>query len=214
MLGEGDTPKLYARHVRLDTSHDTPYGGGNSVDGATVYIDAKLYEEIRSGKVSVRGMSSGQIVSAICEHEHTEWAVTAGDNPVDTYAGAHGFAAAKEDKFVDNLGVAAERYEEALKPALVRCLARDPVNVPTDLWCEPYLDNPTPRDHEILRIFRAKNVTDAFKGSKLEAQYGIGAQECRECRHWQGKSGAVRATCEKVSGPIRADRRCDWFEEK
>jgi hypothetical protein len=112
-LGKGDTPKLYARKVKLDVHHDTPYGGGVSVDGKTVYVDSRLYDGIRNGTIAIRGMTAQQLTSAIIEHEHTEWAIDVGDNPVDTYQGAHGFAAAKEEEFVRDLGVDPERYEAA-----------------------------------------------------------------------------------------------------
>ena len=60
------------------------------------------------------------------------------------------------------LRVDPKRYEGAIAPALDRCAKRDPDNPPRDLWCGPYLDQPTARDQEILRIFRAKGVADAF----------------------------------------------------
>jgi hypothetical protein len=211
MLGEGDTNELYARHVKLDMTCDVPYGGGSSVDGKTVYIDYWLYREVKDGKVTVKGMSADQVIQAWIEHEHCEWAVEAGDNPVDAYGGAHSYATAKEERFVDSLGVNPERYEEAIRPALIRCQARDPKQLPKDLWCGPYLDNPTPRDKELLRIFRAKGVVDAFKKSKLESEYGIGAEQCRDCKYFGG--GKV-APCEKVSGLVRWNRRCDWYEPK
>jgi hypothetical protein len=208
MLGEGDTAKLYARKVTLDTSHDIPYGGGNSVDGKTVYIDRGLYRDVMDGKVAVRGMSPKQIIQAWVEHEHTEWAVDSGDNPVDAYLGAHGFAIAKEHNFVRMLRIDTERYEDCIAPALQRCQARDPENPPRDLWCGPYLDNPTSRDKELLRIFRAKGVVDAFKASKIEAEYGIGEHQCRDCKYF---GGGELAPCEKVCGLVRANRHCDWW---
>jgi hypothetical protein len=209
MLGEGDTPALYARNVNLDTDHDVPYAGGNSVDGRTVYIDRALYRELMDYRTQLRGMTARQIAQAIAEHEHTEWAIDAGDNPVDAYLAAHGFAIAAEHKFVRMLRIDPERYERALAPALARCLARDPKNPPRDLWCGPYLDDPTPRDRALLRIFRAKGVVDALKASKVAANYGIGARACGDCRHY---SGGECGTCEKVCGIVRANRQCDRWE--
>ena len=209
MLGEGDTSALYAMTITLDTSHDIPYAGGASVDGATIYIDRKLYREIMDGKVAVRGMSPRQIVQAFVEHEHTEKAVDDGDNPVDAYLGAHGFGTAKEHAFVRMLQVDPKRYEAAISDALDRCAKRGPDNPPRDLWCGPYLDDPTPRDREILRIFRVKSVADAFKASKLAAGYGVGAEKCEDCKYF---SGGTLGPCEKVCGLVRWNRRCDWFE--
>jgi hypothetical protein len=212
ILGEGDTAELYSRKVALDTDHDIPYGGGNSVDGETVYIDRRLYRELMNYRTEVRGMTARQIVQAICEHEHTEWAVDAGDNPVDVYLAAHGFAIAAEHKFVRMLSIDPDRYERCIAPALERCLRREPENPPRDLWCGPYLDDPDKRDLALLRIFRAKNVADAFKASKIDAEYGIGENECRKCRHYcsDGEFG----TCENVCGIVRPNRQCDWWEAK
>lgn len=209
MLGEGDTPELYARPVKLVTSYDVPYAGGVSVDGKTVYIDRTLYREVTSGEVAVKGMTRDQIIQAWCEHEHSEWSIDCGDNPVDAYQAAHGFATAKEERYVKMLGVNPERYEDAIRPALDRCGKRYPKQPPKDLWCGPYLDDPSPRDKEYLRIFRAKGVADAFKKSKLEAGYGLGADECRDCKHY---GGGKMAECEIVCGIVRANRRCDWYE--
>jgi hypothetical protein len=89
ILGEADTSKLYGQPVKLDTSHDIPYAGGVSVDGKTVYIDRRLYCDLRLGKVRVKGMTWRQVVQCWIEHEHTEKSVVDGDNPVDVYLGAH-----------------------------------------------------------------------------------------------------------------------------
>jgi hypothetical protein len=211
MLGEGDTPRLYAKPVELDTSHDIPYAGGISVDGRTVHIDHTLYAEVMNGAVRVRGMTPKQLVRAWIEHEHTEKSLSDGDNPVDVYQAAHGFATAKEEEFVRLLGRDPAAYEEAIRPALERCLARDPRNPPRDLWCGPYLDEPDARDLVILRIFRAKGVVDAHKVSKISVRYGIGGDECRKCRHF---GGGLIAPCEIVCGLVRANRQCDKFAEK
>jgi hypothetical protein len=90
-------------------------------------------------------------------------------------------------------------------------LRRDPENPPRDLWCGPYLDDPDKRDLALLRIFRAKGVVDAFKASKIDADYGIGETECRDCRYY---GGGTFSTCEKVCGIVRANRHCDWWMAK
>ena len=211
ILGEGDTPKLYGKPVALDVSCDIPYTGGVSVDGKTVYIDRTIYRKVMDGKVSVRGMSPRQLITVWIEHEHAEKAIDDGDNPADAYQAAHGFATCKEEETVRHMGVNPKRYEEAIKPALLRCIARDPKQPPKDLWCGPYLDEPTPRDKEILRVFRSKGVLDAFKKSKLEMNYGMRGNECRKCVHF---GGGELAQCEVVCGLVRADRGCDAWKGK
>jgi hypothetical protein len=210
MLGEGDTARLYARPVTLDTSHDIAYAGGNSVDGKTVYIDRRLYADIQSGKIAVRGMTAKQIVRCIVEHEHTEWAIMAGDNPVDTYLPSHLFAECKED---EEAGSSRERYEAALKGPVAACARRDPENPPRDLWCGPYRDSEDARDKELLRLMRAKGVVDAFKRSKFDVHYGIRANKCGQCEHY-GEPGKVLSPCSEVGGLVRADRVCDLWEAK
>src|SRR5207253_2680853 len=136
--------------------------------------------------VYVRGMTPSQIIKAWIEHEHTEWAADVGDNPVDTYPAAHGFATAKEHRFVQQLGVDPNRYEECIAAGLKRCMRRflalgTKTNPPRDVWGGPVLDEPDKDDKEIIRILRAKGVKDAFKLSKAEVHYGIGPQKCRDC---------------------------------
>jgi hypothetical protein len=220
MLGQGDTPKLYARPVKLITSKSIPYGGGTSVDGKHVYIDEILYAEImcrrfipRAKWVIVRGMSPAQVVHSIIEHEHTEFSVDAGENPVDVYEAAHEYAVAKEHRFVRQLGVDPDYYEAKLKPALDRCLARYPADPPKDLWCGPYLDKPTPRDREIIRILKQKGVVDASKLSKEDVGYGIGEEECRRCAMFECL-GRDLSTCSLVSGLVRANRHCERWTAK
>lgn len=209
-LGEGDTPDIYAKSVKLDTTHDVPYAGGTSVDGRTVYIDREFYREIKDGALAVRGMSADQLVQAIIEHEHTEKSIDDGDNPVDAYPPAHELATTKEHRFVKELGVDPQRYEAAIAPGLRRCLTGAVANPPRDLWCGPYLDDPDARGRDLLRRLRAKGVTDAFKASKIDAHYGVGPQECRDCRYFE-QPGRTLSTCEKVCGLVRNSRHCEWW---
>jgi hypothetical protein len=211
VMGEGDTPTLLARHAALDTWHDIPYTGGVSVDGKTVYIDRTFYRDLMAGKIKVRGLSSRQVCDRIFDHEHSEWAIDAGDNPVDVYLGAHGFATAKEEQPLKALDIDPNRYEADLEPALKACAKRSPANPPKDLWCGPYLDDPDARDKQLIRIFCAKGVKDAFKASKQTAHYGMVGVECRDCKHY---GGGKMNTCELVCGIVRATRGCDWYEEK
>jgi hypothetical protein len=227
MLGTRDTPDLLAQQYKLDTAHDIPYAGGVSIDGRTVYIDRRLHAEVMSGRVAVRGLTPKQLIDAWIEHEHTEWAVDVGDNEVDSYGAAHAFGSAKEDRRYRTLGRDPDRVNEAVGPALERCAGRDPVDPPRDLWCGPYLDTVFTDDgadgrraRDILRMFRARNVADAFKLSKIAVHYGMGSQQCRNCTHFgtgtalhKALGGGDRAPCEIVCGAMRADRDCDRFEE-
>jgi hypothetical protein len=217
VLGEADTAALYAKPVVVDTAHDIPYAGGVSVDSKTVYIDRRLYRDVMDGKVKVRGMTGRQIINCWIEHEHTEKATADGDNPVDVYTAAHGLATAKEYEAAEAvLGKGkADRYETAIEPALKACEARDPVKVPKDLWCGPYLDEPTARDKELLRIFRAKGVTDAFKLSKGDpsVMYRMAARKCEDCRMYE-RPGKELSTCELVCGLVRNNRQCERYVER
>jgi hypothetical protein len=221
LLGEGDTSILYARKPLIDTTYDWPYAGGNSVDGKTVFIDHTFYREVMDYVVYVRGMTARQIVQAIVEHEHTEWAIDAGDNPVDNYPASHGFAIAKEHRFVSQLPVDPERYEACIKPGLKRCLKRfislgTKANPPRDAWCGPVLDDPDDDDREILRILRAKGVVDAFKLAKPTVHYGIGDKKCADCKMFgdQPPNAGILRTCELVSGLVRDLRNCDRWKAK
>jgi hypothetical protein len=208
----GNTGVLKAQPVKLDCSHDVPDAGGISVDRKTVYIDRRFAAAIKSGAVRVRGMTPGQIIQAITEHEHTEKVVMDGDNPVDTYPPAHEYATAAEHDFVRKLGVDPARYEADILDALKSAERRDPENPPHDLWCGPYLDDPDANDKRVLAIFRRKGVGDAFKRSKKDVGYGVGANECRRCRHFEGNGDL--APCEIVSGLVRRDRQCEEYAEK
>jgi hypothetical protein len=241
IAGEGDTPELLARPVKCDTSHDVPYGGGISVDGKTVYIDRRLHAEAMHYRqyddgdfvpqrywIIVRGLDGKQLIVAWIDHEHGEWSIDAGDNPVDSYGAAHAFASALEDRAYEASGLDPDKVNDAVTPALDRCAKRDPVNPPRDLWCGPYLDIAFSDDgadgrraKEILRIFRSKNVADAFKLSKIEVHYGMGPDQCTKCTHfahdkalYRAMGGGDLAPCEVVCGVVRKTRDCDRFEER
>jgi hypothetical protein len=220
MLGEGDTPELAARPVKLDTSHGVAYGAGSSVDGKTVYIDAKLYREIKSGKVGLRGIDPDEIIRAWIEHEHIEWAVDVGDNPVDAYPAAHAFASAAENRVYRANGDDPDRVNDATRAALDRCIARYPENPPKDLWCGPYLNvafdtddkKDSARAKEILRAYRKQGVVDARKVAMVEVHYGMSDVECRNCTMYECPGRKI-STCQIVSGLVRDDRSCDRYEE-
>ena len=217
ILGQGDTPDLLAKPVKVNTSHGVGYGAGTSVWGDTVFIDQRLNAEISSGAVAVKGLAASDIITEFVEHEHIEQSVDAGDNPVDSYQAAHAFAETAGHRVIKDK-IDPDTYEKAIRPALDRCVARDPANAPKTLWCGPYLDiafgddgKDGRRAKEILRAYRDQGVEDAFKTSKVELHYGISDVECRDCKYY---GGAKVNTCAIVFGLVRADRSCDRFEEK
>jgi hypothetical protein len=216
ILGEGDTPELFALPYDVDHTYDWPYGGGNSVDGATVYIDRTLYDEVMRGLVQVSGMTPSQIIRVWCLHEHAEWAVEFGDNAADDYQPSHEHATTIEEHNVETiLRVNPQRYEECIKSGLQRCVRRfiklgTKANPPRDIWCGPVLDEPDADDKEIIRILRAKGVRDAFKCSKAAVRYGIGPEECRACAMYGDRDVHLDLRyCDLVSGLVRANRHCE-----
>lgn len=223
-LGTADTPEIYGQSYTIVTNRDIPYAGGNSVDRKRVYIDQELHRQVMAGEIKVEGLNPHDFIRAWCEHEHTEKSVDDGDNPFDDYLGSHGIAESKEDWFIEQRigkdGV--KRYNKAIQPFLDDCAKRflrlgNKANPPTDLWCGPYLDDPTPEDEKILAILRAKGVTDASKASKSSAHYGMGGTECRDCKHFAPSISQDRGQlgdCEKICGLVRWDRACDWWTEK
>jgi len=221
VLGKNDTPELYARAYRVDTSHDIPYAAGNSVDGSTVYIDAVLYREVMDGEVYVRGMTPSQIIRAWREHEHAEWAVEMGDNSSQTYPASHGFATASEHKYVGDLPIDPDRYEACIRAGLERAKRRfiekgSSCNPPRDLWCGPVLDDPDKDDRVIIGILKAKGVADAFKLSKSEVRYGMGPQECRDCGMFGDRDvlPSLRK-CDLINGLVQRAYWCErWVARK
>jgi hypothetical protein len=220
VLGKADTPVLYAREYRVDTAHDIPYMAGNSVDGATVYVDRTGYREVMDGGIYVRGMTASQIIRAWREHEHAEWAVEMGDNPVQTYPGAHGLATASEHKYVRNLPVDPERYEACIEPGLKRAMARflrmgREANPPRDLWCGPVLDDPEPDDKKAIGILKARGVEDAFKAAKNAVDYGVGADRCKQCAMFGDRDILPNLRkCELVNGLVRDNNWCSKWQAK
>ena len=221
-LGTGDTNELYGGTYTVITNRDVAYTGGNSVDRKRIYIDQTFHKQLMDGTIAVKGLTPQDIKRAIIEHEHTEKSVDDGDNPYDAYLGSHGIAERKEEWFIEQIigkeGV--KRYNATLKPFLEQCVARfirlgPKANPPKDLWCGPYLDQPDDDDRKIIKILKAHGVSDAFKSSKRDANYGMGANECRYCEHWAPtftQEHDRMADCTEVCGIVRSDRQCDWFE--
>src|SRR5258707_11912309 len=71
-LGERDTTRLYKQSYRIDTDHDVPAGGGNSLDRKTKYLDRDLYQEAMDGEFAKTGLEPDQIIRLWCDHEHSE----------------------------------------------------------------------------------------------------------------------------------------------
>ncbi len=221
-LGDRNTPDLFQQSYKIDTEHDCPFGAGNSVDRKTIYIDRTLYQEVMDGGLSKTGLNGEQIIGLWCQHEHTEKAIVDGDNPVDNYYPAHTRALRMEHRHLlsivghKNANAKIRHYEEVIWPALVKCYHRDIKRPPKDLWCAPVLDDPTPRDEEIIETFRRLGVVDAHKRTKHDTHYQPGPRYCMDCRYWNpelvSQSGGEMASCRIVNGLVRNNMHCDMFK--
>lgn len=215
VLGESDTPYLFDQGYKLDTEHDCPTGGGNTIDRKTKLIDRVLYTQVMDNEFKASGLERMQIVNAWLQHEHVEICIVDGDNPIDTQPPAHQRALRREHEFVKFCGAKPKTYEETIWPGLVACYHR-PVKKPHPLfWCGPLLSDPTERDEELLAELRKHGVIDAFKRGKYDVHYGIGARLCADCLHWhpdrlKQEAGSI-AMCEIVTGLVRHDRHCDHW---
>jgi hypothetical protein len=223
-LGEGDTPELFAGAFKLDFDHDIPAGGGNSLDARTVYIDRGLYAEVMDGEFKETGLSPQQIIDRWIDHEHTELAIILGDNPISVYRPAHQRALRREHEGVlaivgrSDASAKIAKYEDTIWPGLVRAYNRNPKKPPLDLWCGPYVNQPTHRDLEIIAVLKRHGVVDAAKRSKYEMRFGVGEHHCRDCAHWKpdrlSRSGRTLALCEEVSGLVRDELSCYLWKAK
>jgi hypothetical protein len=223
-LGERDTPFLFERTYKLDTDHDIPAGGGNSIDRKTKYIDRVLYSEVMDGAYKATDLTPQQIIDRWLDHEHSEKCIVDGDNAIDNYLPGHRRALRKEHEGVldilgtNNAAVKIAKYEATIWPGLLRCYHRQIVKPPKDLWCAPILDQPTERDEEILETFRKLGVVDASKRPKYEVHYGFGPQNCDQCSGWNPElvtqEHGQLAGCKRVCGLVRTDRHCDLWMKK
>jgi hypothetical protein len=219
VLGERDTAWLFDQKYKIDTEHDCPTGGGNTIDRKTKLIDCILYQQVMDNEFKASGLTRGQIINAWLQHEHVEICIIDGDNPIDTQPPAHDRALAREHEFVRFCGAKVPTYENAIWPGLVDCYNR-PVKKPhPQYWCGPLLSDPTDRDEEILKELRRLGVTDAFKRSKYEVHYGIGEYACADCKHWHPQFMKQKigfgelAGCEIATGLVRDNRHCDHWTE-
>src|SRR6185312_8906337 len=92
--------ELYQRPYKLDTDHDCPAGGGNSLDRKTKYIDRILYQECMDGEFNASGLEPQQIMDRWLDHEHSEKCIADGDNSIDSYLPCHRRALRKEHEGV------------------------------------------------------------------------------------------------------------------
>jgi hypothetical protein len=223
-LGAEDTPELFERSYRVDTDHDIPTGGGNSIDRKTKYIDRLLFQEVMDGEFKATELTPEQIIERWLDHEHSEKCIVDGDNSIDEYLPGHRCALQKEHEGIlailgkKNAAAKIKRYEETIWPGLVRCYHREVIKPPKDLWCGPLLSQPSERDEEILTAMRKLGVIDAGKRSKYSVHYGAGPQNCEVCSGWNPKlvsqqNGAL-AGCYRVNGLVRDWRHCDMWMKK
>lgn len=222
-LGERDAPKLFAKSYRLDTDHDIATGGGNSLDRKTVYIDRVLYQEAMDGEFAKTGLAPFQIIALWCDHEHSELSIIDSDGCIVWYTPGHRCALALEHRGLltilgrDSGKAKIAKYEETIWPGLMRAYQREPQKPPKDLWCGPLLDDPTPRDKELLDQLARLGVADARKCSPLEVRYGYGENRCGECSMWSpqvlSQENGDLASCSAVSGLRRHDRWCQLWRQ-
>lgn len=220
-LGERDTPDLFAQRYALDTDHDCPTGGGNSLDRKTVYIDRTLYAEVMDGEFKATGLEPEQIISLWCDHEHSEICIVDSDGCIAWYTPGHRCALALEHQGLltilgrKNAKAKIDRYEETIWPGLMRAYRREPVNAPKDLWCGPLLDEASAHDKELLEQLAKLGVVDARKCSKLDMRYGYGEHRCVDCSMWSpqelSQDNKHMAACSAVSGLVRHDRWCQLW---
>jgi hypothetical protein len=212
ILGERDTPYLFDQPYKLDTEHDWPTGGGNTVDRKIIGIDRTLYQQVMDNEFKASGLEPMHIINGWVQHEHIERCIIDGDNPIDTYRPGHLRALAREHEFYRFLGGDIPKIEKVFWPALVACYNR-PVRKPHPaMWCGPLLDNAGERDEEILAQLQKLGVKDAFKRSKYDAHYGVGPDHCGDCINYRGK-GDIEP-CKVVNGLVREDRHCDFYQDQ
>ncbi len=124
-MGEKPDAKPYT----INANHDIPYGGGTSKDGAIVYIDKRLPQEL-----SVDGKTIN-IHKSIAVHEHEEWKKMHHMG----YATAHSkYANPAEKEYVERHGIDWKKYDEKVE-GLVRKIEHSPnPDIPKDLNLKPY----------------------------------------------------------------------------
>src|SRR5882672_3864553 len=72
ILGERDTPYLFDQPYKIDTEHDWPTGGGNTVDRKIIGIDRTLYSQVMDNEFKASGLEPMHIINGWLQHEHSE----------------------------------------------------------------------------------------------------------------------------------------------
>jgi hypothetical protein len=223
VLGERDTPRMFEQPYAVSFEFDIPFGGGNSIDRKTIYVDRDLYQAAMGNEFAATGLSPEQIIERWLDHEHTEICIAQGDNAVDTYFPSHLRALRREHEGVlAILGVKdsekkLNNYEKVIWPALLRAYHKPIKKPPLDLWCGPLLDDPTEYDEELLKQLAGLKVVDAGKRSKYDVHYGFGEKECVNCSMFRPDILALPeglADCDVTSGLVRVNRHCDFWKKR
>lgn len=210
-----DFQKMWARPYTVIDTKQIPDTAGYSVDGSHYYRDRVLVQAVRGGHITVPNMKPDDILDAVLIHERVEKCTMDADNPIDYYLDAHEYATLAEHEFVRSLGASPRQYEEALAPVISFNEKKPLTDVPLDLACSPYLDDPDEHDKAALKEMIKLGVQDAEKRSKEDVDYGKakpGGDECVHCVSWVGAPTSELAPCRKVCGAVRATNWCKLFE--
>jgi hypothetical protein len=221
LLTQGGAPELMHRWQRLDVDHDIPDLAGYNVAGTVRYLDRDAYRALMDPEYAVHilgeaidtGLTPEQTIGCIIEHEGDEKVILDADNPIDTYPDAHEFATTGENEKVVKFGSTPLRYNRGLQRIIKFCERKNPVKVPHDLCCAPYLDDPDENDRRVLKRFQQLGVVDAFKLGKRMVDYGhaVGADQCDGRKGWMGHPELDLSPCHKVEGLVRRNRWCKEF---
>jgi hypothetical protein len=221
LLTEGGAPELMHRWQCIDTDHDIPDLAGYNVAGTVRYVDRDAFHALHDpghaihilGEAIDTGLSPEDTIACIIEHEGDEKVILDADNNIDHYPDAHEFATTGENEKVIAKGSTPLRYNRGLRKIIKFCERKNPIKVPHDLCCAPYLDDPDANDRRVLRIFQHLGVVDAFKLGKRAVEYGraADADHCSVCKGWMGRPQMDLSPCHKVEGLVRLDRWCKEY---
>lgn len=212
MADEG-LQKLVNRYRNTDHSHDIPYLGGISNDGATVYLDKNLADVVSWEEDGRKQAIEPAEFTAL----HEKWEKAIVDLYKWRYDEAHKYATAIERRAVMQAGKNWVGYSKALKPFIASAEKEGfstIIKVPGDLSLYPYKDAEPKLYKHLLSIMGKGNK----KGTKEEANYRVdGGGPSRHCgKVWQWTQGSCKHfeqpnACGKVQGFIEARGLCDWW---
>jgi hypothetical protein len=208
---------MWARHHTVIDTKQIPDTAGYSVMGENFYRDRVLVEAVHGGHITVPNMTKEQILDAILLHERVEKSILDADNPIDDYLGAHEFATMAEHEYVRSLNAKPYQYEAALKSVIKFNETKHLTDVPLDLCCAPYLDEPDAEDKRALKEMLALGVEDAGKQSKEKVDYGKakkGGDQCLRCASWMSGEQVELSPCRRVDGAVRWDRWCKLWSKR